>query len=50
MNLLARLLGEPVPAHSALKLQEKPRYGKQPFLLDVRQSEEFGLGISLAQK
>jgi rhodanese-related sulfurtransferase len=44
MNLLTRLLGEPVPTLNALELQEKLKNGKRPFLLDVRQPEEFRLG------
>ncbi|MBE3039540.1 MAG: rhodanese-like domain-containing protein [Chloroflexi bacterium] len=44
MDFFARLLGEPVPTLRALELQEKLKDGKRPFLLDVRQPEEFRLG------
>ena len=44
MNFFSRLLGEPVPTLTALKLQEKLNDTKRPFLLDVRQPEEFRLG------
>lgn len=44
MSLFARIFGEPVPTLSALELQEKLKNGKQPFLLDVRQPEEFRSG------
>jgi rhodanese-related sulfurtransferase len=44
MNFLTRLLGESVPTISALELQEKLKDGKQPFVLDVRQPEEFRSG------
>ncbi len=44
MNLLTRLLSEPVPTLTALELQERLKDGRRPFLLDVRQPEEFRLG------
>jgi len=44
MNFLTRILGEPVPTLSALELKEKLRDGKQPFLLDVREPDEFRPG------
>ena len=44
MNFFSRLLGEPVPTLTALELQEKLNDTKRPFLLDVRQPEEFRLG------
>jgi rhodanese-related sulfurtransferase len=43
-GLFFRLLGESVPTISAHELQEKVKDGKQPFLLDVRQPEEFRSG------
>jgi rhodanese-related sulfurtransferase len=44
MNFFTRLLGEPVPTLNALELQEKLNDVIRPFLLDVRQPEEFRLG------
>ncbi len=44
MNMLARILGEPVPTLIALELQEKLKDGKPPFLLDVREPDEFRSG------
>jgi len=44
MGLLERFFGKPVSTLSALELQEKLKGGKRPFLLDVRQPEEFRLG------
>jgi rhodanese-related sulfurtransferase len=44
MSLLSHLLGESVPILSALELQEKLKDKKRPFLLDVRQPEEFRSG------
>jgi len=44
MNFLGNLFGPPVPTISALELQEKLKFGKHPFLLDVRQLEEFRQG------
>jgi rhodanese-related sulfurtransferase len=41
MDLLTKLFGSPVPALSAMELQEKLKSGKRPFILDVRQPEEF---------
>jgi rhodanese-related sulfurtransferase len=37
-------LGESVPTLSAQELHEKLKSGKRPFVLDVRQPEEFRLG------
>jgi rhodanese-related sulfurtransferase len=44
MNFMTRLFGEPVPTVSAAKLQEELEQGNRPFLLDVRQPEEFTSG------
>jgi rhodanese-related sulfurtransferase len=44
MNFLTRLFGASVPELSALELQEKLKTGKRPFLLDVRQPEEYRAG------
>jgi rhodanese-related sulfurtransferase len=43
MDFLTRLLGESVSTLNALELQEKLKEEKRPFLLDVRQPEEFRL-------
>ena len=44
MNLLGSFFDEPVPTLSAQELHEKIQNGSQPFLLDVRQPEEFRMG------
>jgi len=44
MNLLTRLLGEPVVTVNALEVNRDRQNGKRPFLLDVRQPEEYRLG------
>jgi rhodanese-related sulfurtransferase len=44
MDLIARLFGAPVPTVSAVELQEKLKDGKHPFLLDVREPEEYRSG------
>ena len=44
MSLLTRIFGEPVPTLSALELQEKLKSTEPPFILDVRQPEEYNLG------
>jgi rhodanese-related sulfurtransferase len=44
MSFLGRIFGEPVTTVGALELQEKLKHGKRPFLLDVREPEEFRLG------
>jgi rhodanese-related sulfurtransferase len=41
MNFLTSLFGEPVPVVEALELQQELSSGKKPYLLDVRQPEEF---------
>lgn len=41
MNFLTRLFSEPVPLIKARELQEELSNGKKPYLLDVRQPEEF---------
>jgi rhodanese-related sulfurtransferase len=44
MDFLSRLFGSPVPALHPAELQEKLKNGKRPFVLDVRQPEEFRAG------
>jgi rhodanese-related sulfurtransferase len=44
MGLLSSIFGDEVPTLSALDLQEKLKNGNKPFVLDVRQPEEFRLG------
>ena len=44
MNFFAHFLGESVPTLSAQELHEKLKGGKRPFVLDVRQPEEYRLG------
>jgi rhodanese-related sulfurtransferase len=44
MSLFASFLGETVPTIQALHLLEELKDGKRPFLLDVRQPEEFRSG------
>ena len=44
MNLLSSFFGGPVPVISVQELHGELKDGKQPFLLDVRQPEEFRLG------
>ena len=44
MNFLSSFFGEPVPTLGVLELHERINDGKPPFLLDVRQPEEFRLG------
>jgi rhodanese-related sulfurtransferase len=44
MNLFARLFGAPVPMLNAIELQNKLKSAKHPFVLDVRQPEEFREG------
>ncbi len=41
MSFFTRLFGAPVPTLTALQLQEKLKGAKRPFVLDVRQPEEF---------
>jgi rhodanese-related sulfurtransferase len=41
MDFLTNIFGEPVPTVQALELQEELSSGKKPYLLDVRQPEEF---------
>ncbi|MCX6082390.1 MAG: rhodanese-like domain-containing protein [Chloroflexi bacterium] len=41
MDLLSQLFGSPVPAITPTELQEKLKAAKRPFVLDVRQPEEF---------
>jgi sulfur-carrier protein adenylyltransferase/sulfurtransferase len=44
MSLLTRIFGAPVSTLCALELQEKLKGAEPPFVLDVRQPEEFHLG------
>jgi rhodanese-related sulfurtransferase len=44
MSLLSLLKGESVATISAMELERKLKNGKRPFLLDVRQPEEYRLG------
>jgi len=41
MDFLTQLFGSPAPSLTAAELQEKLKNGKPPFILDVRQPEEF---------
>jgi rhodanese-related sulfurtransferase len=43
MSIFTRIFGAPVPAIPALELQKKLANGNRPFLLDVRQPEEYRL-------
>jgi rhodanese-related sulfurtransferase len=44
VNFFKNLFGEPVPTINALGLHEKLKNGRRPFVLDVRQPEEFSSG------
>lgn len=44
MSFLSRIFGEPVETINVLELQKKLNVGRRPFLLDVRQPEEFHHG------
>ena len=44
MGFLSFIFGESVPTLTALELQEKLKNGNKPFVLDVRQPEEFRFG------
>jgi rhodanese-related sulfurtransferase len=44
MNLITRLFGAPVPTFSAAELQARLTQAKKPYLLDVRQPEEYAQG------
>jgi rhodanese-related sulfurtransferase len=44
MDFLTALFGSPVPTLTAVELNEKLKSGKPPFVLDVRQPEEFREG------
>ena len=44
MSLLSFIFGKSVPTLTALELQENLNNGNKPFVLDVRQPEEFRLG------
>jgi len=44
MNLLSLLFGKPVPSLNAIELNEKLKNGKRPYLIDVRQPDEYRRG------
>jgi phage shock protein E len=44
MGLFDRLFGKPIPVLSVDELQQKIKSGKHPFVLDVRQSDEYRSG------
>ncbi len=44
MSLFTRLFGEPVATISAKEVETKLKVGRRPFLLDVRQPDEFRHG------
>ena len=44
MNLMTRLFGTPVPVVDATELRDKLAGAKAPYLLDVRQPEEYHVG------
>jgi rhodanese-related sulfurtransferase len=44
MDFLSRLFGPPLPALSALELSEKLKDNKHPFVIDVRQMDEYREG------
>jgi rhodanese-related sulfurtransferase len=44
MDLFARLFGSPVTSLKTMELQEKIKGANRPFILDVRQPEEFREG------
>lgn len=44
VNFINRLQGKSIPTITVPELQEKLRDGKQPFLLDVREPNEFLFG------
>jgi rhodanese-related sulfurtransferase len=43
MSIFTGILGKPVPTIQALELHEMLKNGKRPFILDVRQPEEYRL-------
>ena len=44
MNLLTAIFGKPIPSLDASELSEKLKNGKHPFVIDVRQPEEYRTG------
>ncbi len=44
MDLMTRLFGAPVPVFHALELQQRLAGANKPYLLDVRQPEEYVVG------
>ena len=44
MDLFSKIFGKPAPSISAAELQNKIKNGKRPFVLDVRQPEEYREG------
>lgn len=50
MGLLQSLFGPPMPSVSAAELNEKLKAPKRPFVLDVRQPDEFRTGHIVSAK
>jgi rhodanese-related sulfurtransferase len=50
MSFVTSLFGSPVPTLSASELNEKLKNGKRPYVLDVRQPEEFRSGHIISAK
>jgi len=50
MSFFTIIFGEPVQTINALELHKKLQNGKKPFLLDVRQPEEYRSGHILGAK
>ena len=50
MNLFNRIFGAPISTLSALELHKKLKNRNQPYVLDVRQPEEFRLGHIIGAK
>lgn len=44
MSFLSNLFGPTVPSLSAAEVNEKLKFGKHPFILDVRQPDEYRQG------
>lgn len=50
MNVLQSLFGPPMPSVSAVELNEKLKAPKRPFVVDVRQPDEFRTGHIISAK
>jgi len=50
MNVLQSLFGSPLPSVNAVELNEKLKAPKRPFVVDVRQPEEFRTGHIISAK